>query len=76
MSAFPPPQYVPCPHCGEALPVDSSTAPVGHDCDVTRRLEHVVRLMQAETAAFDEQWSAWLASPAGRSAARLAELSR
>jgi hypothetical protein len=71
--AFPQPRQMPCKECGASV---DRTATSDHECDPERLLDFRLVQLRDEFAAFDEQLSAWLASPRGRFAVWLAERER
>jgi hypothetical protein len=71
--AFPQPRHAPCTECGASV---ERAAAGSHECDLERLLDHRLLQLRDEIAAFDEQLTAWLASPRGRFAAWLAERGR
>jgi len=73
MLEFPKPRHLPCPDCGQSVPRGEEG---GHACDDERRLDYVLCQLREEISGFDGQLAAWLASPAGRFAAWLAQRER
>jgi hypothetical protein len=71
--AFPTPDHMPCPDCGESLPVKGDAA---HVCDDERRLEYRIVELRPEIDRFDGDLAGWLDTPAGRFARWLAEHDR
>lgn len=64
---------MPCKECGASV---ERAAAGGHECDPERLLDFRLVQLRDELAAFDEQLTAWLASPRGRFAVWLAERER
>ena len=73
MNGFFEPAFMPCDQCGASV---ARTIRERHVCDDTRLLEFRLFQLRAEIGAFDDQLSGYLASPAGRFAAFLAERDR
>jgi len=67
------PQHMPCDDCGESV---ARTERDAHACDVERRLDYELVQLHAEVGAFDEEFEAYLESPAGRFAAWYAARTR
>ena len=72
MFSFPPPDYLPCPDCGEAVHRDDEE----HVCDDERLLAYVLLTLHDDVAGLEDEIHAWLESPEGSLACRLAELQR
>jgi hypothetical protein len=72
--AFPTPDHMPCPDCGESVPV-APEAP-GHVCDAERRLDFRLVELRAGIDRVEDDLGAWLETPAGRFARWLAERKR
>lgn len=64
---------MPCPDCGASV---AGAAVGAHVCDAERLLDFKLFQLREEIAAFDAQFSAWLASAKGRFATWLAERDR
>ena len=73
-SAFPQPQYMPCPDCGGSVFVRDQKA--AHVCDEDRRLHFDLVEFREEIGRLDSQLAEWLETPHGRFAAWLAEHGR
>jgi hypothetical protein len=70
--SFPPPEYLPCPDCGESVHREDEE----HVCDDERLLAYLLLTLHDEVARLECEIQAWLASPEGQLASRLAELGR
>jgi hypothetical protein len=72
--AFPSPDHMPCPECGESLPIDVAAGV--HVCEDERRLDYRLNELRPEIEQFDGLLRAWLDTPAGRFEQWLAEQNR
>jgi hypothetical protein len=66
-------RYMPCEECGASLDRRERD---GHVCDSDRRLEYQVFQERAAITQFDDQLSAYLASPHGQFEVWYAEFTR
>ncbi len=71
--AFPTPDHMPCPDCGESLPVKGDGE---HVCDESRKLDFRIVELRPEIDRFDGDLEQWLDTPHGRFARWLAEHDR
>jgi hypothetical protein len=71
--AFPSPDHMPCPDCGESLPAGD---PEEHVCDEERRLDYRLVELRPGIDHFDDDLAAWLETPDGRFARFIAEQGR
>ena len=62
MLFLPPPQHVPCEHCGASIARGHEAT---HECDDERMLEFRLVQLRAEVDAFDDEFAAWLRTPRG-----------
>jgi hypothetical protein len=58
-----PSRYLPCPECGDSLDRSSGDP---HVCEEERRLDFLVFQRRGELASFEDELTAYLASPRGR----------
>jgi hypothetical protein len=72
--AFPTPDHMPCPSCGESLAVAEDFG--AHVCDEERRLDLRLIELRAEIERFPNELAGWMSSPHGRFAQWLAERER
>ena len=68
--AFPTPDHMPCPDCGESLPVKEGPE---HVCDEARKLDFRIVELRPDIDRFDGDLEQWLDTPHGRFARYLAE---
>lgn len=60
---LPQPAFMPCLECGASVARAEAAA---HECDDERRLEYQLLHLRYEIAAFDDDLTSYLDSPAGR----------
>jgi hypothetical protein len=63
MFALPPPRFMPCPDCGASV---DRAAGRPHVCDEDRRVEYELFHLRGGVERFEDELTAWLASPVGR----------
>lgn len=68
--AFPSPEHMPCPDCGESIPVAGGSAP--HVCEEERRLDYRLVEFRPGIERVTDDLAAWLETPHGRFALWLA----